>query len=201
MSDDPRQRWSELRRRMAQAEQHLNLASTPRPASTQPRAAAASPARAEITLFSRGDQRYALTSRRVLRIIRLERLLRIPTAPPSLLGATFDQGELLPVFDLHLFWRRPSVGVRDLPWAVILGQGDLRLALACEDVDADTRTPEPEPHHLEPVSRDQERAFVLGRLYNETLWLDADAILEDPAFDLHDTTAASARLMNETPDG
>lgn len=200
MSDDPHRRWAELRRRMAHAEHQLRLVSAPRPSATQPRPPAASPVRAEITLFSRGDQRYALSSRRVLRIIRLERLLRIPTAPPSLLGATFDQGELLPVFDLHLFWRRPSVGVRDLPWAVILGQGDLRLALACEDVDADARTPEPEPHHLEPVSRDQERAFVLGRLYNETLWLDADAILEDPAFDLHDTTAASARLMNEPPD-
>lgn len=201
MSDDTHQRWAELRRRMTHAEHLLNLASAPRPSAAQSRPPAVSPVRAEITLFSRGDQRYALSSRRVLRVIRLERLLRIPTAPDSLLGATFDQGELLPVFDLHLFWRLPPVGVRDLPWAVILGEGDQRLALACEDVDADTRTPEPEPHHLETLPRELERTFVLGRLYGETLWLDADAILEDPAFDLHDTTATSARLLDETHHG
>lgn len=198
MTDSERGGWKELRRRMAHAEEVLDAITTQRPVSGPRRPDPASPVRAEITLFSRADQRYALASRRVLRIVRLEQLLRIPTAPPSLLGATFDQGELLPVFDLHTFWKLPSVGVRDLPWAVILGEGDQRLALACEEVDADTRTPEPEPRHLDAQPRELERTFVLGRLYGETLWLDADAILDDPAFDLHDTAASSASLLPKT---
>src|SRR5690554_394488 len=98
MTDSERGDWDDLRRRMMRAEAVLDAITSERPPSGTPRPGSSSPVRAEITLFSRGDQSYALTSRRVLRIVRLEELLRIPTAPPSLLAATFAQGDLVPVF-------------------------------------------------------------------------------------------------------
>lgn len=61
---------------------------------------AAPPAQARLLTFTLGGQRYGLRSEAVDEIVRVQRLTRVPHAPPALLGLTNLRGSVLPVLSL-----------------------------------------------------------------------------------------------------
>jgi purine-binding chemotaxis protein CheW len=84
--------------------------------------------------FEVGGVTYALDIARVHEILRPTALLSLPELPPSVAGVVDHRGDVVPIVDLRRrFGVEASGRERDQRW-VIVGRGELRVALAVDRV-------------------------------------------------------------------
>ena len=76
----------------------------------------------EVVTFDLGGESYAIATRHVRRVVKLERLTSIPGTPEPLVGVINLQGEILPVFDLRVLFGIVRQGPTEWSRVVVLGE-------------------------------------------------------------------------------
>jgi purine-binding chemotaxis protein CheW len=88
-----------------------------------------------VVLFRACDEWYALPLEGVREIQPLERVIRIPTAPPEVRGVLNLRGRAMTLFDLGRCLGIPSGSAPDTHLIVLdLGDAELRVAIAAQQI-------------------------------------------------------------------
>lgn len=88
----------------------------------------------EVVTFSLGRERYALETKYLLAVSRLQTLSPIPGAPPPIFGVTPWRGDLLTVMDLHQLLGLPRGGLSDLSRVLVLGAARAAFGILADTV-------------------------------------------------------------------
>ena len=126
--------WVEVKRRLARAAEATEAAERLSPeqarAVLDERACALArvpptPPRAaevlEIMTFALADERYAVETRFIREVVRLTDYVRLPAAPPFLVGVMNLRGEILALMDLRTFFDLPARGLTDRSRVLVVG--------------------------------------------------------------------------------
>lgn len=138
-----------------------------------------SDAHAQLIVFSRAEQRYALDVEFVRELLPLGEYASVPFAPPACLGLAAARGELLAVFDLAALGNQPPEQAPRL--MLLCGEPARELALAVDEaIDLVAKGPlqAPPEDHEGPVLGLDERGFLV---------LDGEALLADPRLTIDPT--------------
>lgn len=76
----------------------------------------------EAITFALGRERYALESRYLQAVFRLQRFAQLPGAAPPIAGVTAWRGDLLTILDLRHLLGVPASGVSDQSLVLVLGE-------------------------------------------------------------------------------
>ncbi|MGI5860638.1 MAG: chemotaxis protein CheW [Myxococcales bacterium] len=138
--------------------------------------------RLELVAFRLGQERYALESAYVRRLLRRARLTETPGAPAPLRGLINLQGEVVAVFDLAAVLQGRRLEWTDHTAALVLGAQRPELAVPVE-VGVDIVTLDPAEIHapgpsVVPLAQD----LVAGVTRDALVVLKATALLHGPRF-------------------
>lgn len=143
--------------------------------------------RLELVIFTLTGERYALESRCVLQVVKLQDLVRMPGAPDHLLGLTNLRGEILPVFDLRALLGLSRARLDDLSRLLVLGDGEPELGILADAVlELERRRPDELLAAAEPIAR-ADMPYLRGVTADALVVLDGAALLHDPRLFLNPT--------------
>lgn len=95
----------------------------------------------EVLPFRLGREQYAIETRFAREVVRLTGFTAIPGTENFLLGATNLRGEIVPVFDLMLFFGFASQGLTDRSRVIVVGGEEVELGIIADSVQAVSRLP------------------------------------------------------------
>jgi len=184
--------WAAIKERVEAAGRMLSMTNATRPDRVQavleeraralalPVAVDAPADSVELMTFALANERYAVESRQVHEVFRLEALSALPGAKPPTCGVTARRGELLTILDL-----RPSLGLsagalNDLSCVIVLGDDRIRRGVLADAVlgieslpTAAIRTP--------PAGIAAQRDYVRGMTPGAVLVLEVHRLLTEGA--------------------
>lgn len=184
--------WSEIRRRMADAERALEEQFAP--AAGQRRAILEARARAlavgapaepgasiEVLEFTLANERYAIESSWVSEVIPLRELTPLPGTPAFVLGIIHLRGEVISVLDLKKFFELPDKGLSDLDKAIVLDDGAMQFAILADAIVGVRRLLLDDVQPPLPTLTDVRADYLLGITRQRDVVLDGRKLLADPA--------------------
>jgi purine-binding chemotaxis protein CheW len=144
--------WSEVRTRVAKAFDRSSGESSPERtrevlaerarrlalAAERPDVAAAA---LELLPFRLGREHYAIETRYAREVVRLTDFTSVPSTEDFLLGVANLRGEIVPVFDLMLFFGFASQGLLDRSRVIVVGAADVEFGIIADSVEAVTHVP------------------------------------------------------------
>jgi chemotaxis signal transduction protein len=139
--------------------------------------------RIEVTVLEVAGARCAVRTRHVRRVVRNDRVARLPASASLLVGAVTDGGEVVPVADLAAVL---EIGRADLrrPFTIVLGAENARLGLL---VDAVIEVTTWHAADVRVVRQASPHGGDLNLGPDDAVVLDGDDLLEDPRFTVHPT--------------
>ncbi|SIP86870.1 CheW protein [Aromatoleum tolulyticum] len=191
--------WSEIRRRMADAERALEEQFVPAPgqrrAILEARAralAAGAPAEPgasiEVLEFTLANERYAIESSWVSEVVPLRELTPLPGTPAFVLGIIHLRGEVISVLDLKKFFELPDRGLSDLDKAIVLDDGAMQFAILADAIVGVRRLLLDDVQPPLPTLTDVRADYLLGITRQSEVVLDGRKLLADPAIVVADET-------------
>ena len=180
--------WAEVRRRMEVVGRTLSGATSAAPehvrAVLEERARAlARPLRMpapiddlEAITFALANERYAIESRYVFEVFRLEDLSPLPGAKPPVFGVTAWRGELLTILDLRTVLGLRVTALNDLSRVLVLGADRPAFGILADAVHDVVRLPASEVRQL-PEGDGPKREYLRGVTANAVLVLHAEQVL------------------------
>ena len=181
--------WAEVRSRMAAAGRTLSGATSTAP--EQVRAVLEERARAlarpvgtpapidalETVTFALANERYAIESRYVFEVFRLEELSPLPGAKPPVFGVTAWRGELLTILDLRTVLGLPVTALNDLSRVLVLGADRPAFGILADAVHDVVALPASEVRQL-PEGVAAKREYLRGITGDTVLVLEATKLLQ-----------------------
>ncbi|HCF57554.1 MAG TPA: chemotaxis protein CheW [Myxococcales bacterium] len=136
----------------------------------------------ELVAFGLGQERYAVESAYVQRLLRRARVTEVPGAPAPLRGILNLQGEVVAVFDLRPVLQGALLELTERTGMLVLGEQRAELAVPVE-AGIEVVTVAPAKLHapgasVVPVARELVRGVTRGGL----VVLNAKALLSGPRF-------------------
>ena len=107
-------------------------------AAERPEAAAAA---LEMLPFRLGREHYAIETRYAREVVRLTDFTSVPSTEDFLLGVANLRGEIVPVFDLMLFFGFASQGLTDRSRVIVVGTEEVEFGIIADSVQAVARIP------------------------------------------------------------
>lgn len=95
----------------------------------------------EVLPFRLGREHYAIETRYAREVVRLTGFTAIPGMENFLLGVANLRGEIVPVFDLMLFFGFASQGLTDRSRVIVVGIEDVEFGIIADSVQAVSRIP------------------------------------------------------------
>ena len=133
----------------------------------------------EVVTFDLGGECYAIATRHVRRVVKLERLTSIPGTPEPLVGVINLQGEILAVFDLRVLFGIVRQGPTEWSRVVVLGEDRDEFGVLADSTQ-EVRTVRLDELFPAPEAREGEgRQFVRGVTGEGLIVLDGPALLLD----------------------
>ncbi len=133
----------------------------------------------EVVTFDLGGECYAIATRHVRRVVKLERLTSIPGTPDPLVGVINLQGEILAVFDLRILFGIVRQGPTEWSRVVVLGEDRDEFGVLADSTQ-EVRTIRLDELFPAPEAREGEgRQFVRGVTGEGLIVLDGPALLLD----------------------
>lgn len=133
----------------------------------------------EIVTLVLGTERYALETRLVREIARLDDFTPVPGAPDFVLGVVNLRGEVLAVMDLRRFFGVPVKGLTDLSRVAVLGEARGELGVLADEAQAVTTLRADEvlepPGSVAGIGRD----YLRGVTADALIILDGAVLLAD----------------------
>ena len=181
--------WAEVRSRMAAAGRTLSGATSTAP--EQVRAVLEQRARAlarpvgtpapidalETVTFALANERYAIESRYVFEVFRLEELSPLPGAKPPVFGVTAWRGELLTILDLRTVLGLPVTALNDLSRVLVLGADRPAFGILADAVQDLVTLPASEVRQP-PEGIAAKREYLRGITGDTVLVLEANKLLQ-----------------------
>jgi purine-binding chemotaxis protein CheW len=134
----------------------------------------------EVAVFAVDDERYAVETGHVRRVVRREGITPIPGAPEALAGVVNLRGEVLAVFDLRALVGLPRREVTATTHVVVLGADRDELGLVA-DAAVEVRHLRLDAIHAPPGSVEgPARQLLRGVTADALIVLDGAALLDDP---------------------
>ncbi len=90
----------------------------------------------ELLPFRLGREHYAIETRYAREVVRLTGFTKIPSTEDFLLGVTNLRGEIVPVFDLMLFFGFASQGLSDRSRVIVVGAEEVEFGIIADSVQA-----------------------------------------------------------------
>ena len=180
--------WAEVRSRMEVVGRTLSGATSAAPeqvrAVLEERARAlARPSRTpapiddlEAITFALANERYAIESRVVFEVFRLEDLSPLPGAKPPVFGVTAWRGELLTILDLRTVLGLRVTALNDLSRVLVLGADRPAFGILADAVHDVVTLPASEVRQL-PEGVGPKREYLRGVTANAVLVLHAEQVL------------------------
>lgn len=130
----------------------------------------------EVITFTVSGEAYAIESRYVVEIFRLEHLAVLPGAEPPLMGVTAWRGELLTVLDLRRMTGGPAHALSDLDRVIVLGEDAPAFGILADAVE-DVTMLAASGIHPPPEGVAAKREFVCGVTREALLVLEAGELI------------------------
>lgn len=89
----------------------------------------------EVVTFVLGGERYAIETRCVREVLRVDEITRVPGVPDFVRGLTNVRGELLAIVDLARFLGARERGLSDLARIVVLGRDEAEFGILADSVE------------------------------------------------------------------
>jgi purine-binding chemotaxis protein CheW len=90
----------------------------------------------ELLPFRLGREHYAIETRYAREVVRLTDFTSVPSAEDFLLGVANLRGEIVPVFDLMLFFGFASQGLSDRSRVIVVGAAEVEFGIIADTVQA-----------------------------------------------------------------
>lgn len=126
----------------------------------------------EVLGFTISGERYAIESRFVFAVFRLEHLTLVPAADPPLVGLTAWRGELLTLLDLRVVTGTSAAVLSDLAWVAVIGDESAAFGILVDDLPVITRLTRSEIGPV-PAGLTGTRQYMRGITREAILVLDA----------------------------
>lgn len=180
--------WAEIRQRVEAAGRALAGAVDTSPervrqvleerarALARPIAPAAAGETLDAVAFALAGETYAIESRYVIAVFRLQDLSPLPGAEPPVFGVTAWRGELLVILDLRSVLGLPVGALDDMSRVIVLGTEGAAFGILADAVHHLITLPAAEARGR-PEGAAGHREYVLGITGDAVLVLDADKIL------------------------
>ena len=95
----------------------------------------------ELLPFRLGREHYAIETRYAREVVRLTGFTAAPGTEDFLLGVANLRGEIVPIFDLMLFFGFTSQGLMDRSRVIVVGAAEVEFGIIADSVQAVTRLP------------------------------------------------------------
>jgi purine-binding chemotaxis protein CheW len=95
----------------------------------------------EVLPFRLGREHYAIETRYTREVVRLTGFTSVPHTEDFLLGVANLRGEIVPVFDLMLFFGFASQGLSDRSRVIVIGAAEVEFGIIADTVQAIDRIP------------------------------------------------------------
>ena len=95
----------------------------------------------ELLPFRLGREHYAIETRYAREVVRLTGFTSVPSTEDFLLGVANLRGEIVPVFDLMLFFGFASQGLSDRSRVIVVGAEEVEFGIIADSVQAVLRLP------------------------------------------------------------
>jgi purine-binding chemotaxis protein CheW len=95
----------------------------------------------ELLPFRLGREQYAIETRYAREVVRLTGFTVIPGMESFVLGVANLRGEIVPVFDLMLFFGFASQGLTDRSRVIVVGTEEVEFGIIADSVQAVSRLP------------------------------------------------------------
>jgi purine-binding chemotaxis protein CheW len=182
--------WGEIRTRIANAFDRSSPAAAPEQAreilaerARRLALAAERPAAAvdalELLPFRLGREHYAIETRYTREVVRLTGFTSVPSAEGFLLGVANLRGEIVPIFDLMLFFGFPSQGLSDRSRVVVIGIDDVEFGVIADSVQAVAHVPADALVADAVFEGKRGRECVRGITRDAMIVLDGAALIKD----------------------
>jgi purine-binding chemotaxis protein CheW len=130
----------------------------------------------EAITFALANERYAIESRYVFEVFRLEDLSPLPGAKPPVFGVTAWRGDLLTILDLRTVLGLRVTALNDLSRVLVLGADRPAFGILADAVHDVVRLPASEVRQL-PEGDGPKREYLRGVTANAVLVLHAEQVL------------------------
>jgi len=147
-------------------------------------------ARLELVVFTLAREHYAIETRFVREVLRLNSVAPVPGAPDFLLGLTSLRGEILPVFDSRKLFGLAAKGLSDLSRLIVLGEREAAFAILADHVEDVAEIPASAVEHS--PHGESARAYLRGVTKSALIVLDGALLLSDAALFIGRPAAAPA---------
>ncbi len=156
----------EVRERLQERARHL----------ARPATARDGPEQLEVVTFTLANETYAIESRYVIEVFRLQELAPLPGARQPISGLTGWRGDLLVVLDLRPELGLPATSLNDLSRVVVLGRERHAFGILADTARGMARLDATDLRAL-PESSKAREGVVRGMTSAAVLLLDGDAVL------------------------
>ena len=181
--------WAEVRSRMEATGRALSGATSTAPehvravleqrarALARPAGTPATIDELEAVTFALAAERYAIESRYVFEVFRLDDLSPLPGAKPPVFGVTAWRGELLTILDLRTVLGLPVTALTDLSRVLVLGSDRPAFGILADAVHDVVTFPASEVRQL-PEGVAARREYLRGITGDTVLVLEATKLLQ-----------------------
>ncbi|HEX8199160.1 MAG TPA: chemotaxis protein CheW [Isosphaeraceae bacterium] len=145
-----------------------------------------------VAVLSLAAERYAIETRFVRRVVRLEELTPIPGAPEALAGVINLRGEILDVFDLRLLFNLPVAEPTERSRVVVLGDERDEFGVLADAAHEVTALRLDDLHEPPGPAPGGGRHLLRGVTASTLIVLDGDALLRDGRLFIDQTDDAGA---------
>jgi purine-binding chemotaxis protein CheW len=191
--------WNDVRQRLDDARAAIERISAPEPdevrrvLTARARALAREPKQVQATderqlvEFLLAHETYAVESRHVKGVHRLENLTPVPCTPAFVLGIINLRGEILSVIDMRRFFDLPEKGLTDLNKVIILHSDSMSFGILADAVLGAGRVPLAEIQPSLPTLTGIREKYLKGVTGERTVILDAEKLLADETIIVQET--------------
>ncbi|HEX6929675.1 MAG TPA: chemotaxis protein CheW [Gammaproteobacteria bacterium] len=133
----------------------------------------------EVVMFQLAYERYAVETRYVREVFRLEELTPLPCTPDFVLGIVNLRGEIVSVVDIKKFFGLPEKGITDLNRIVLLESGGMAFGILADAIDGVRELPVEAMRSSQSMPAGIQEDYIQGITASGLAVLDARAILDD----------------------
>ncbi len=191
--------WVRLKQRMAEAEEAWARGYVPTPEkrrelleararsmAVRPRQIGEASPHLPVIEFVIAERHFAMDSTFVREVRPLDDLTPLPCTPGFVSGIINAHGRILAVIDLKTFFGLPESGLNDLNKVIIMQSGDLAVGLLADRIVGADRLPLADLRAPSPRLAADHADCVRGETPAGLIVLDAERLINDPAFALDD---------------
>jgi purine-binding chemotaxis protein CheW len=145
----------------------------------------------ELLPFRLGREHYAIETRYAREVVRLTGFTSVPSTEDFLLGVANLRGEIVPVFDLMLFFGFASQGLSDRSRVIVVGAAEVEFGIIADSVQAVMRLPATALVADAAFEGERGGECIRGVTRDAMIVLDGAALLKDRRLFIGSTPDAS----------